>query len=117
MIKKDHQSLVARSGIGYRYTAFDNNAQDESSATLDFGLAHTYRFAERFKMKNEFTFVPSIDDFSNYRAVHDSGLEIPVGSGENWKIRLGIKNEYESVTTAKEKLDTSYYTKMIYSWE
>jgi len=117
LIKKDNQTLVARSGLGYRYTAFDDNSEDESSATLDFGLAHTYRFNEIFKMKNNLTFVPALDDFSNYRVVHDSGIEIPVGSGENWKIRMGIKNEYESQTTADEKLDTTYYTKMIYSWE
>jgi putative salt-induced outer membrane protein YdiY len=117
LIKKDHQTLVARTGLGYRYTAFDDHSEAESSATLDFGLAHSYRFGEYFKMKNDLTFVPATDDFANYRIVHDSGVEIPVGSGENWKLRMGIKNEYESESTAEKKLDTSYYTKMIYSWE
>ncbi len=117
LIKNDHQSLVARTGLGYRYTSFENKQEDESSATIDFGLAHTYRFKNHFKMKNDLTFVPAIDDFSNYRVVHDSGIEIPVGSGDNWKIRMGIKNEYESETTAEKKMDTSYYTRMIYSWE
>jgi putative salt-induced outer membrane protein YdiY len=117
LINKDHQTLVARSGLGYRYTAYNDDSEDESSATLDFGLAHSYRFNDIFKMKNELTFVPAIDDFNTYRVVHDSGIEIPVGSGENWKIRMGIKNEYESETTAEEKLDTSYYTRMVYSWD
>jgi len=117
LIKKDHQTLIARTGLGYRFTSFTDDSDDESSATLDFGLAHNYRFNEIFKMKNQLTFVPAIDDFGTYRVVHDSGIEIPVGSGENWKIRMGIKNEYESETTAEEKLDTSYYTKMIYSWD
>jgi putative salt-induced outer membrane protein YdiY len=117
IINKDFQTLVARSGLGYRYTAYDNATEDESSATLDFGLAHTYRFNEIFRMKNDLTFVPSMDDFAVYRVVHDSGVEIPVGSGDNWKIRMGIRNEYESETAAEEKLDTSYYTKMIYSWD
>lgn len=117
LIHKDHQSLVARTGFGYRFTAFENDQEDESSPTLDFGLAHTYRFNNRFKMKNELTFVPAVDDFSNYRVVHDSGIEIPVGSGDNWKIRMGIKNEYESETTAEENTDTTYYTRMIYSWD
>jgi len=98
-------------------TRLDDHSEAESSATLDFGLAHSYRFGEYFKMKNDLTFVPATDDFANYRIVHDSGVEIPVGSGENWKLRMGIKNEYESESTAEKKLDTSYYTKMIYSWE
>ena len=67
-------------------------------------------------MQNDLTYVPAVDDFSNYRVVHDSGIEIPIGSSENWKLRLGILNEYQSETPADEKLDTSYYTRMIYSW-
>ncbi len=117
VINKDHQSLVFRTGLGYRYTAYDNNADNESSATLDLGLAYSYKFNDYFSMENDLTFVPAIDDFSNYRVVHDSGIEIPVGSGDHWKIRMGIKNEYESETTEDEKLDTSYYSKMIYSWD
>ena len=117
MINREQKTLVARTGLGYRFTAFDDDSENESSATLDLGLAYTYRFNETFKMKNELKFVPAIDDFSNYRFIHDSGIEVPVGSGEKWKIRIGLKNDYHSQTTAEEKLDTSYYTKMIYSWE
>lgn len=117
LINKDHQSLIARSGLGYRYTSFTNTTDDESSATLDFGLAHTFRYNDLFRMQNELTYVPAIDDFGNYRVVHDSGIEVPVGSGESWKLRFGIRNEYLSETSADEKLDTSYYTRMIYSWD
>lgn len=116
LINKDKQNLVARSGIGYRFTSFDNNAPDESTATVDFGLAHDYEFSNMFVMENNITFVPSIDDPSNYRLVHDSGIEVPLGSSQNWKIRMGVNNEYLSETTAQEKLDTTYYTRMIYSW-
>lgn len=117
LLDKDNQTLVARSGIGYRFTSFTDNTEDESSATLDFGLAHTYRYRDIFRMKNDLTYVPSIDDFGNYRVVHDSGIEVPVGSGDNWKLRFGIRNEYLSQTSAEEKLDTSYYSRMIYSWD
>jgi putative salt-induced outer membrane protein YdiY len=116
LINKDRQSLIARSGVGYRYTAFTNNAADESSPTVDFGLAHRYEFENLFVMKNDLTYVPAIDDYTNYRVVHDSGFEIPIGSGENWKLRMGVTNEYESESTTDEKLDTRYYTRMIYSW-
>lgn len=117
LINKEHQTLVARTGLGYRFTTYRDDTENESSPTLDFGLNHTYRFKENFAMQNELTYVPSIDDFGRYRVVHDSGLEIPVGSGDNWKIRMGIKHEYESQPAAEEKLDTTYYTRMIYSWD
>lgn len=116
LINKDTQSLVLRSGAGYRYTTFDNNTEDQSSPTIDFGLAHSYEFKDFFVMENDLTFVPAIDDFSTYLIVHDSGIEIPIGSSENWKIRMGIRNEYDSEPATNEKLDTTYYTRMIYSW-
>ncbi|TVP75928.1 MAG: DUF481 domain-containing protein [Puniceicoccaceae bacterium] len=117
LINEDHQSLVFRSGLGYRFTSFTSDRDDESDATLDFGLAHSYRYNQMFRMKNDLTFVPAIEDFSNYRVVHDSGIELPVGSGDNWKLRFGVRNEYLSKPAADKKLDTSYYTRMIYSWD
>lgn len=117
IINNDHQTLVARTGLGYRYTAYDGMKPNDSSPTLDFGLAHTYRFKDDIYMENKLTYVPSIDDFGNYLIVHDSGIEIPVGRGDNWKIRMGVKNEYESQPAAEENLDTTYYSKMIYSWD
>lgn len=118
LINKDQQSLVARTGLGYRYTSYgDDDKDNESNATLDFGLSHSYQFENKIKIVNDLTYVPAIDDFSNYRVVHDSGLEIPVASSENWKIRMGLKNDYDSDTSADEKMDTSYYTRMIYSWD
>lgn len=117
LINKEHQTLVARSGVGYRYTAYEALIEDESSATLDFGLTHIYKYKDLFSMENELTYVPSIEDFSVYRFVHDSGIVIPIGNSESWKIRMGIKNEYDSQPAAQERLDTTYYSRMIYSWE
>ena len=117
LINEDHQSLVVRSGVGYRYTSFSNGNENESSPTLDFGLAHTYKYKDAFSMENDISYVPSFDDFGNYRVVHDSGIEIPVGSGDQWKIRMGVKNEYHSQPAVEKKLDTTYYTRMIYSWD
>ena len=117
-INKSEQTLVGRSGLGYRYTGYDNTiTEDESSATIDFGLAHMILFGEFARMENEITLVPAINEFSVFRVVHDSGLEVPFGSGPNWKLRFGIKNEYDSEPATDEKLDTSYYTKMVYSWD
>lgn len=117
IINKEHQTLVARTGVGYRYTAYDDGSENESSPTLDFGLAHTYQYKDFFSLENDLTYVPSIDDFGRYSVVHDSGIVIPLGKGKNWNIRMGIKNEYDSQPAAEEKLDTTYYTRMIYSWD
>jgi putative salt-induced outer membrane protein YdiY len=115
-INEPNQTLVARAGIGYQHTSFDANIDDESSATIDFGLAHEYEYKELFVIDTNLTVVPQTDDFGNYRIEHDTGIELPIGNSGNWKIRMGVENEYESEPVTDENLDTSYYTRMVYSW-
>ncbi|MEO0510763.1 MAG: DUF481 domain-containing protein [Verrucomicrobiota bacterium] len=117
LINKDNQSLVARTGVGYEYTGFTTTAPDESSATIDFGIAHSYTHKDWFIIDTDITYVPQTDDFTNYRIEHDTGIVIPLGSSQNWKIRIGVENEYESQPATNERLDTTYYTRMIYSWK
>lgn len=117
VINNEIQTLQLRSGLGHRYTGYNNNDESESSATLDFGLAHTYKHKQIFTMDNNLSFVPSLSDAANYTIKHDSGINFPIGSGQQWSIRMGLKNDYESQPSADKKLDTTYYTRMIYSWD
>ncbi len=116
VIKSDKQSLVTRGGLSYRYEVHGNAANDVNSLGLDFALLHTYTFTNA-KMNNSLTYVPSFDDFGNYKAVHDSSFEMPLGAGF-WKLRIGINNDYTSQPGAGlEHLDTTYYTRLILSWQ
>ncbi len=117
MINKPHQSLILRSGIGYEYSAFGNDKEDQSEATLEFAANHEYSFKDHFKVKTQLVYIPIVGDFGDYTFEHDTGVEIPLGNSDNWKIRFGINNEYESRPAVDEKLDTTYYTRMIYSWD
>ena len=51
------------------------------------------------------------------RFVHDSTLVFPIGNSDHWSLKLGIKNEYETEPAVSEKLDTTYYSKMSFSWK
>jgi putative salt-induced outer membrane protein YdiY len=118
VINNDMQTLIVRSGLGYRFTDFETeNRDNDSSATFEASLEHSYQYKDFCWLENKLYYSPALDDFGNYRAIHDSSLRIPVGNGEAFWIRIGIKNEYESQTSAEERLDTSYYTKLIYSWK
>lgn len=118
VINNDAQTLIVRGGLGYRFTDFETeNRDNDSSATFETSLDHSYQYKDLCWLENKLYYSPALDDFGNYRAIHDSSLKIPVGNGKSFWIRIGIKNEYESQTSAEEKLDTSYYTKLIYSWK
>ncbi len=117
IIDKDIQNLVFRTGVGYRHTSFTNGADDESTATLDFGINHHYEMSPWLSFDNELVYVPSVDDFDNYTLVHDSSVTLPFGGSQNWSLRAGITHEYASQTQAAERLDTTYYTRIVYSFK
>lgn len=117
IINKPHQNLQLRTGLGHRYTDYDNGTDSESSATMDLGLAHSYRYKEAFTLENNLSYIPSLSNWANFTASHDSGIQIPIGTGLQWSIQIGIKNNYDSQSAAEQNLDTSYYTRMVYSWD
>lgn len=117
LIKKPHQTLTSRAGLSFRYEGYKNPLSDDiKSAGLDFGLKHTYEFAT-MKMTNSLTIVPSFDDFTNYRAIHDSFFEMPMTSAR-WKLRIGLSNDYTSDPAPGVKsMDTTYYTRLVLNWD
>ena len=115
-INNDVQSLVARLGVGYRFESYPIGANSKG-AVLSTGLAHSYVFNKYSSIVTDLTFIPAMDDFADYRFVHDSALEVPI-AGAFWKLRIGIDNQYNSRAKAgREKLDTTYYTRLILNWK
>ena len=117
VLQKPHQTLLLRSGVGYEYIAYSNDTENQSSATLELAADHKYTYKDHFTVKTYLKYIPLVSDFGDYTFEHDTGVEIPIGNSESWKIRFGINNEYESQPALEEKLETTYYTRMIYSWE
>ncbi len=115
VIRKANQELTFRAGLAYRYEAYEVG-DNLSTAALDLGVAHSYT-AATWRIGNKLTFMPSMEDFANYRIQHDSFLELPLASTQ-WKVRLGVANDYNSEPQpTKKKLDTTYYTKFLLSWK
>ena len=118
LINSEAQSLVIRGGLGYRYTEFEGDDLDnESTITIEPGLTHTYKYKEWFYLKNDLNYSPAVDDFNNYNVVHDSSIRLPIGNSKSFWVRIGVRNEYQSQTTADENLDTNYYSQLVYSWK
>lgn len=118
LINSDAQSLVIRGGLGYRYTEFEGDDLDnESTVTIEPGLTHTYKYKEWLYLENDINYSPAIDDFNNYNLIHDSSIRLPIGNSKSFWVRMGVRNEYQSQTSADENLDTNYYSQFVYSWK
>ena len=116
-IKKPDQTLTGRAGLSYRNENYQNPlTNDVNAAGLDFGLSHTLTFAT-MSLVNRFTFVPSFNDFANYRFAHESFLELPLAN-PSWKVRFGLSNDYNSKPgNGVKKLDTGYFTRLVLNWK
>jgi putative salt-induced outer membrane protein YdiY len=111
--RKDYK-LSGGIGVSYRHERYDNGSADTANLGGDFGLSHFYRFKNRWETQNELAWTPSIEDFNDYLATQDSSLSIPVGSSEWWKIRLGLRNEYNNrPDDERKKIDSTLYAAMV----
>lgn len=117
LIKNDDQDLEVRFGLGYTYETYTTGAADFESAGLDVALINAMTLGWA-KMNNKVTWTPSFEDFANYRLVHETSFDLPIKSGDFWKLRMGVNNDYQSMPAAGvEKLDTTYFSALILSWK
>ena len=137
-IKKPKHTFTGRAGLAHRFesyrvdpVAYDafflaGNPEDAarrlatkervSSLGLDLGLNHTLELNE-FSVVNRLTFDPSFADFSDYRLLHESFLELPMHAAM-WKVRMGVANDYTSKPSiGKKRLDTTYFTRLVLNWK
>jgi len=113
----ENWDLLLRGGLGYRYESFfDGTVNDLPS--LDLVLINTYVFTGVGTLKNIVTYNPAFEDFGNYRFFQESTFEVPIGTGNKWKLRLGISNDYNSRPVGGlKKMDTTYFTQFLLSWD
>ncbi|MCZ6675217.1 MAG: DUF481 domain-containing protein [Verrucomicrobia bacterium] len=115
LIRKDDQKLELRGGFAYRFENFQDGSEVESPG-IDFAIIH-FKNLGWGGLNNLLTYNPSFEDFGNFRVYHESSLELPIGTGEFWKLRVGISNDYNSEPVAGLKeMDTTYFTRMLLNW-
>ena len=115
-VRNPRHELRARTGLFLRQEAYEDGRSDQTVG-IDFGAHHASELAQWIKIVNDITYTPALDDFGDYRLDHESLVETPLAGTDNWKLRLGVENEYNSMPPAdKEKLDTSYFDRLVLRW-
>lgn len=116
-LKEKSHILRGRTGIMYRHESYSSQ-ESKSTVGPDLGLYHMYKFDGLWSFITNITYTPSIEDIHDYRFWHESAVEVPLASSELWKLRLGITNDYDSQPAkGKERLDTTYYSRLVFSWK
>lgn len=119
IINQPHMSLEGNAGLSYRYEDYRTPGRESADDVgLDLGLKFNWRFAEWGRLSSTLTYTPAFEDFGDFLLRHDSGVEMPLGNSDFWVLRLGMANDYNSRPgPARRKLDTTYYFRLILTWE
>ncbi len=115
VIKSSDETLTARAGVSFRDDTYANPlTPDVNDAGLDFEINHTAKFGTS-SLVNRISIVPAFNNFSNFTLTHESFYEIPTAN-PNWKLRIGINNDYNSHGAGVRKLDTGYFMRLVLDW-
>lgn len=90
--------------------------ENVNSAGLDVSLMHALEL-KSFSIVTRLSYVPAFNDFSDYRALHETFIQLPLAN-PSWKLRMGVVNDYTSLPAlGHRRLDTTYYTRFVLSWK
>lgn len=112
-IRKERMDFTTRGGAGYRHQSFMDGASTDDPI-LDLGYDFRYDIREWVRFTHGAIYSPSLEDLADYRFTLDTALVFPIGKTDQWKFKLGVRNEYNSdPRPGFENLDNTYYASVL----
>lgn len=109
LIREKETELKIRGGLGYQHEAFDDGSVDDQ-IIAEAGLDFRKDFAWWLQYIHSTTVQPSLENLDDLRIVMSNALEIPLVSDKSWKLKLGVKHQYDAQPEpGVERLDTFYF--------
>ena len=92
----------------------DGTTEDEG--IVEAGVEYMKQIAPWLLFKHSTTYHPTLSDpASDYRIVAETSGTIPLEGDKGWKIKLGMRNEFDSLPRPDvERLDTFYTINLVY---
>ncbi len=115
--KEETTQLRFRIGLSYLRKEYENGNSDNSYG-LDLNLHYERKIDEWGTLVSDLTYTPGLNNTDDYRIYHESALDIPLLMSKPLSLRLGISNEYNNlVAPGAERMDTTYFAKLVYKWK
>ena len=117
VIKKDKHEFKVRGGAGYQHETFGSGVSDDEGVA-ELGYDYMVDINDYVRITQAVTYFPSFDRLSEYRLVHEIAGEVPLNKEETWKLRIGMKNEFDDAPQpGVERLDTYYFMNFVFDLE
>ena len=86
------------------------------SIGLDLGLNYSLHFRDSL-LTVRLAIVPTLENLANVRIAQETDYDIPLAKSV-WKLRLGVAHDYDSrPPPGYERLDTTYFGRLVLSWK
>ncbi len=117
LIRNPRQDLKILGGVGIQHERFDEGSEDTKP---QLGAGYDYRLdvGGRVLFRSLFVYIVDPTQFDDWTVNADNSAEIPLSNRKHWKLRLGVRNDYDAEPLpGVEELDTSYYLTLAYTWD
>ncbi len=117
LMDEEDAKIRLRGGFSYIHRAYTDDTKDDDDMAVDFGYHHEFKIKLGL-LVTDVTYTPAVDDFKeDYRLFHESSLAIATPF-KNLSFKIGVSNEYNSkVAAGRSHMDTTYFGKLVYTWE
>ena len=117
-VETDNYKTSVRTGAAFRFEELGSDSvKNLSEPALDFGLEHSQQLKKFLFLETDLSYIPNIDDFSDFLFRKDTAFVLPLDKKEDWKIRSGLAGTYNSTPVpGKEEMDLKYYLRVIYNF-
>lgn len=114
VIRKPEQEFKIFAGPGYQHESYSDDTESRDQIIAVIGETYYHEIAPWLTFTHGITYFPTLEDINDYRIVMENAGEIPISSDGQWKLRLGVKNQYKSQPAdGIEKLDTFYFLNLV----
>ena len=124
IIREADKQIRLRVGVTHVYRHYVSDRECESEVGMELNYHHEIkvrdlRFTPLATFITDITYMPMFDAMmNNYHIRHESSVAFPINTMKSLSLRMGVANDYYSeVGKEHEHLDTTYFAKIVVTWE
>ncbi len=110
IIKQDTQTLQVRGGPGIQYESY-RDGTNEFAAIAELAVMYHVDIAPWLSFDHTTTYYPTFEGINDYRIVMSNAAAIPLDSEKIWKLKFGVRTDYNSIVSAgTDRMDNYYFS-------